>query len=513
MGLCLYPGTLGGTGFGPSHTGVPPVYAAEASLFPPPLEEVKGVTMNFKGRTFLWVLAAGISVGIMMIIMGCKNHEDNSSEKKGIQSTAEMGEAPNPQIPCQAINTFKEDVIGFIVKKPTGWLLRYTTGVITILKDDKAQEGVMIYPVRPKAGFSLEDFLSSYLNILKKLSNVSSRIDYSDFSVSRDKVLSKVTGIMGGKTILGAAAAFPSGPDYILTLYWAPTDEFSARQGLLKCIADSYQKTPGLALVKLSGTYFETMAPKGWKILEETSNGVNFKNSAGDAGVMCGYLDFGGDTQPMTIPRLFESATKPCSPGQQPCFSRTKSYTRLAAVDAPDFRDNLGRTWKARAEEFEAIMIGAENTKVHGVLTGMVMCGQHITGLYGWIIATSTRISRPETWERNSAATAIVQENLKIIKASELITQRILPRNNPYDSSTIMGHWEYKNRVDSELSRKRQEAIMGYESFHTSTGERIDVPLNSIPGGNNPLYYNPQTGLTWSSTLEPPPQGYYPLKR
>ena len=157
--------------------------------------------MNFKGRTFLWVLAAGISVDIMMIIMGCKNHEDNSSEKKGIQSTAEMGEAPNPQIPCQAINTFKEDVIGFIVKKPTGWLLQYTTGVITILKDDKAQEGVMIYPVRPKAGFSLEDFLSSYLNILKKLSNVSSRIDYSDFSVSRDKVLSKVTGIMGGKTI------------------------------------------------------------------------------------------------------------------------------------------------------------------------------------------------------------------------------------------------------------------------------------------------------------------------
>jgi hypothetical protein len=280
----------------------------------------------------------------------------------------------------------------------------------------------------------------------------------------------------------------------------------------LKCIVDSYQKAPGLALVRLKGTYFETMAPKGWHILEETSNSVNFKNPTGDAGVMCGYLDFGGDVQPMTIPRLFESVTKPCPPGQQPCFSITKSYSRLAAVDAPDFRDNLGRTWKARAEEFEATLIDAESTRVHGVLTGMVMGGQHITGLYGWIIATSTRISRPETWERNSAATAIVQENLKIIRASELITQRILPRNNPYDSSTIMGNWEYKNRVDSELSEKRQEAIMGYETFQTPTGEQVDIPLNSIPGGNNPLYYNPQTGLIWNSTLEPPPQGYYLLK-
>ncbi len=318
---------------------------------------------------------------------------------------------------------------------------------------------------------------------------------------------------MGGKTIAGAASAFLSGPDYIMTLYWAPADELSSKQEQLKCIVDSYQKAPGLALVRLKGTYFETMAPKGWRILEETSNSVNFKNPTGDAGVMCGYLDFGGDVQPMTIPRLFESVTKPCPPGQQPCFSITKSYSRLAAVDAPDFRDNLGRTWKARAEEFEATLIDAESTRVHGVLTGMVMGGRHITGLYGWIIATSTRISRPETWERNSAATAIVQENLKIIRASELITQRILPRNNPYDSSTIMGNWEYKNRVDSELSEKRQEAIMGYETFQTPTGEQVDIPLNSIPGGNNPLYYNPQTGLIWNSTLEPPPQGYYLLKR
>jgi hypothetical protein len=141
------------------------------------------------------------------------------------------------------------------------------------------------------------------------------------------------------------------------------------------------------------------------------------------------------------------------------------------------------------------------------------MGGRHITGLYGWMVVTSTRASRPETWERNSAATAIVQDNLKIIKASELITRRILPRNNPYDSSSIMGHWDYANRSDSSISAKRQEAIMGYETCHTSTGERVDVPVNSIPGGGQPLYYNPQTNTTWGSALEPPPLGYDRLIR
>jgi hypothetical protein len=76
-----------------------------------------------------------------------------------------------------------------------------------------------------------------------------------------------------------------------------------------------------------------------------------------------------------------------------------------------------------------------------------------------------------------------------------------------------MGSAAYRNNVGAELSAKRQEAITGYETYSTPGGERVDVPLNSIPGGNNPLYYNPQSGLLWGSTLEPPPQGYVPLKR
>jgi hypothetical protein len=467
--------------------------------------------MKLNKRGFLAGAIIVMIAGGVPIVTGCKSKKETSGNVVNSQAAANSGKSAS--IPCRSLETFKEEVVGFQVKKPAGWVLRYITGTITIFRDNQGQEGVLIYPIRPRAGFTLEDFFSSYLNILKESSKNSSRVDYSDVTSGPGGVQAKVSGFMSGKTVDGAAAAFASGPDYILTLYWAPTEELSSQQPLLKCIADSYQKAPGLPLVRLSGTYFETMAPKGWQISEEGSNGINFRNPEGDTGVIVGYGDYGSDPQPMTIPRLFEAATKPCSPGQQPCFSITKSYTRLAAVDAPDIKDGLGRTWKARAEEFEAVLVDAKSSKVHGVITGMVMGGRHITGLYGWLVITSTRVSRPETWERNSAATAIIQDNLKIIKASEWSTSRILPRNNPLDSSTYMSSWEYKNRVGSELSEKGQEAIMGYETMHTSSGDRVDVPLNSMPGGGNLPYYNPQTRELWTKTLETPPQGSYELKK
>ena len=82
--------------------------------------------------------------------------------------------SPPPQAPCQGIPVFKEEIIGFSVAKPHDWQIRYTTGVISILKDAQAREGVLIYPVRPKTGFSVAEILSSYLDILKKSSTASS---------------------------------------------------------------------------------------------------------------------------------------------------------------------------------------------------------------------------------------------------------------------------------------------------------------------------------------------------
>lgn len=419
----------------------------------------------------------------------------------------------NESLPIPALTAFTDDVIGFSLKRPAGWRLRYATGVIAVLKDDQAREGVLIYPVKPKAGFTLQAFLTSYLTVLRASPTSVAKIEFADISSDRLGATARVSGVVSGTPISGFAAAVAQAPDYVVTVIWAPATEFAAKQNRLREIAASYRRAPGKALVKLSGTYFETMAPKGWRILQESSNGVDFANEAGDARVSMGYTDFGADPLPMTIPRLFEAATKPCFPGQQPCFSVAKTYQRLGFVDAPNSKDAMGRIWSARAEEFEATLVDAAGSRVHGVLSGMVMNGRHVTGLYGWIIITGTRVARPDRWESQAAATAIVQDNLKIIRASELITGRMLPRNNPYDSSTIMSSAAYKNKVQAELSAKTQEAIMGREPYHTPAGERIEVPLTSIPAGGNPLFYNPQSGSLWNSTLGPLPPGYVLLQK
>jgi hypothetical protein len=424
--------------------------------------------------------------------------------------STERSQGESPPIPV--LNTFTEEVLGFSLKRPQGWRIRYATGTIVILQDDQARAGVLIYPVRPKPGFNPQEFLNSYLTLLKASSTGATKINFTNLGSDRAGATAQVSGVVSGTPIAGLATALAQGPDYVLTVIWAPAPEFAARQERLREIAASYRRASGVALVRLTGKYFETMAPKGWQIKEESANGVNFTNAAGDAAVIVGYADFGGDSSPMTIPRLFDAATKPCSPGQQPCFSITRSYQPLGFIDAPNSRDAMGRTWSARAEEFEATLVDAAGSRAHGVLSAMVMSGRHVTGLYGWIIVHSTRVAKPEKWESQAAATAIVQDNLKIIRASEHITGRMLPKNNPYDSSTIMSSAAYKNKVQSEQSAKYQEAIMGYKPYHMPGGERVDVPLTLVPVGGSPPYMNPGSGHIWTSTLEPPPQGYVQLQ-
>lgn len=454
------------------------------------------------GRMARWATFLGLSALIILVLALLASPPAWSLDR-----------GQNPGSPIPALSVFTDEVIGFSLKRPPEWRLRYASGTILLLKDNQAREGVLIYPVRPQPGFSPQDFLTSYLRVLKASPTAATKLEFGNLLSNRDAATAQISGLVSGTPISGLAVAVAQTPDHVLTLIWAPASEFAAKQNRLREIASSYRRGPGLALVKLRGSYFETMAPKGWRIKEESSNGVNFVNAAGDAAVMASYADFGSDPLPMTIPRLFEAATKPCSPGQQPCFSVTRTYQGLGFMDAPVFRDAMGRPWSARAEEFEATLADAAGSRVHGVLSAMVMSGRHVTGYYGWIFVTATRVAKPEKWESQAAATAIVQDHLTIIRASEQITGRMLPKNNPYDSSTIMSSAAYRNKVQDAQSAKRQETIMGYEPYRTASGERIEVPVNSIPAGGNPPYYNPHSGQIWSSTLEPPPQGYLQLQK
>ena len=67
-----------------------------------------------------------------------------------------------------------------------------------------------------------------------------------------------------------------------------------------------------------------------------------------------------------------------------------------------------------------------------------------------------------------------------------------MPKNNPLDNSSVISSYEYKTQVDSRLSAKRQESIMGFQSVRSpTTGQTYNAPLNSFQetGPQGPGYY------------------------
>ena len=76
--------------------------------------------MRFNCRAFFWA-GAWLALGVLVIPM---------------LRSKDRGDGASLQIP--ALSTFKDDVIGFSVKRPAGWRLRYTTGVLRTTRPVRA---------------------------------------------------------------------------------------------------------------------------------------------------------------------------------------------------------------------------------------------------------------------------------------------------------------------------------------------------------------------------------------
>jgi hypothetical protein len=390
--------------------------------------------------------------------------------------------------------------------------------VIVLHKENTLQNGMIVYPIFPKSGYAAEKALTDFLDILKSTNH---SIAYGILSKQENDISTTISGTVSGKKVAGYAGVSKSENTYIIYLSWTSPENFSAEnQSFSRCVIKSYRKTVGRALVRLKSPngYFETVAPAGWKI-EDSANGATISHPDNEAGVFFSYVDFGGDPRAMTPDRAFnEFINLPCKSPGKPMTGEVcnillqKPAGVFGTIRLPDFRDIMGRIWKTRGDEYEALL--ADNkTYVHGTTVVSVMDGQHVTGLHGYMIIVSTRLSSPANWPKYSAITDYIQSKMRVVRASEFITDRILPRNNMLDFNVITGWWNAKNARESERSANLQDAIMGFESYRTSSGTQYDVPLNSISYGNHPVYVEEQTGLLWNSITETPPLRYVPLIR
>ena len=232
----------------------------------------------------------------------------------------------------------------------------------------------------------------------------------------------------------------------MITICWAPTETFASKREMLGCIADSYQRTTGLALVKLHGSVFRNDGAPGMADRRGRPEWDQFPQSRGRCGGHGRLWRLRRRSSADDPSAAFRCADHALAlPAKIGAVSITLDDKSLAvAVDAPDFTDSLGRPWKARAEEFEADAGGRPEIK-----------GARRADRHGHVRAARHRIVRLDLCQRNPAVPGPKagsnsaadghrsgqfenHQGQRVDHPGEFFPGTILTH-----SSTIMGHWAY----------------------------------------------------------------------
>ena len=394
---------------------------------------------------------------------------------------------------ANALPLFHDRYIGFSVGKPAGWGINYLNGTISVQKDPSGKTTALVYPVRLKEDQSADQALSEYAAILGDVfQKADGNLQASPQGGSGDHAVMALSGEYKGAAIQGELRANRKGRDLLITGGWAPQADWSAQKSTILAVGQSYEKRPA-AFLKLSRatgggdtmggatTTYQFALPEGWHVSGVTFRGIDLSLDA-VTGVSFAYLTngIGTVTTDQWIDFVFQGV----------------GYTDikyLAEQPLGQQSDAMGMGWQMVAKEYEATFKG---TRVRGVATGAVSNIGFGYGYGSYSGMISLRQSTVSKWDEFSAITAAIQESIKITdaKAGQSL---ILPKNNPLDSSSVMGSWEYRNQVQDRASAKWSEAVMGYENVHSpTTGQTYQAPLNSwnATGSDGAGYYRPLPG-------------------
>lgn len=386
---------------------------------------------------------------------------------------------------------FQDEYIGFVIGKPAGWSIHYVNGVITVRRDPEGRTTAIAYPVRLKSDEGAEQALREYFAVLRDVSaKAGNRLDGRPASPTQlGEAVLALSGEIGGAPVSGELRARRRGRELLITGGWSDQTSWPQVQSTILEVGQCYRQRSGVSLRRerqtgggdfLGGatTTYEYALPENWRVSGITFRGIDL-NYDDVTGVSFAYLT--GAVGNTTPDQWMLQITKMAG------FSGLRF---LADRSLGSVADPFGMRWDMKAKEYEAVFKGV---RVHGVMTAAV--SNLATGFgYGSFSAImALRQSRADQWERFSAITAVLQESIRIVDA-KAGQNLLLPRNNPADTDSIMGSWEYKNRVEDRLSARWQESIMGYDNVRSpSTGQTYQMPLNAWnpTGSEGPGYYRP----------------------
>ncbi|MBI4371853.1 MAG: hypothetical protein HY552_06115 [Elusimicrobia bacterium] len=375
--------------------------------------------------------------------------------------------------------------IGFSVGRPEGWRLDVAAGALTLSPDASGLTSAIVAPVRlPPGGDAASALSGAAQRLSRSVAEAGGRLDAKPAGPGR----LALAGRYKEEDIRGELRTRRAGASLVVFGGWAPAKDWERRKGTILDVGLCYEPAPGALLSPQrrtggdpmgGSTTFDFRLPEGWRVAGVTSRGLDL--DAGDAGVSFAYMT-NAPGAPTAGQWLDQAAA----------MAGYSGINVLAETPLPSARDPMGLRWDMLARECEWTFQGR---RLRGVLTGAV-AGMSM-GFYAVHSAMlSVRWAQARRWEEYSGLTAVVQESIRIAGAQPG-RGLMLPKNNPADTSAIMGAWENRQRAEDRASARHSEAILGYDEVRSpATGESYQAPLNAWDpaGPDGPGYYRPLPG-------------------
>lgn len=452
-------------------------------------------------RWLLVLLCACQSFGQMM----------GRNETPWAHTTPPPGELVDPLAGKCFIPTYSDDYYNFTVGQPSGWKLDFSTGALMVLKDDTSQTGAMFYPVRIKTAVppeQLAQFAANGLgNLVKNGGGTFELVDKtSDGRIATGLMLATIDGVR----VRGPLQVIAYPGFMMLKAYWAPVAELDREEPTLKQVVACWgRKTlitrkepvapqggpktsvgmpskpmsagtgaPAKPLQPYQDRFFSLQVPAGWKMANETANGIDMLSADGHVGFGFGYF-----LNPINV--TADGIVMQSLRAYYPQFRVLQSGFPPAPAG-----------WQIAAAEFEGTDHAGK--PVHGFLR-VAMTAQ--------VVLSHLMVTPPNEWDAEKATLIAIASTVQIQPAAvQQVNANIAAqlRSYPPPARASDGHdgshpdrrylndWASQDRNSQNWS----DAMLEQERVHSGDGEHYVVPTNAwnATGPDGPGYYRPTPG-------------------
>jgi hypothetical protein len=415
------------------------------------------------------------------------------------QAWAHVPPPPGPVVdpmaaPCR-IHVHEDDYAGFVVGKPEGWHLDYSTGTLVVAPDESGYEGALIYPARLKRRDLQPDQIASMFaeQLARRI-----RAQGGTFELTEQRTDGRIATAMafanvGGARLRGPLEVIASPGFMTIKLYWAPEPVFAREEPQLRQVMACFKRKtlvtrrepvapPGgpqrrvggkhvaatgaeaLPLEPYRGRFFALSVPKGWSVSDENEHGIDL--IANDHRMAFG---FGWVSNPMGRPEAYAQQTiQNYYPG---CHVVTSNYE----PGEPG--------WQVYNIEFAGTPHGIP---LHGFIRIAMSRAAMLSSLWtstevGWTANRPTLERMASTVQIMPAAVAQVRADVaaQIARYPKPVPTRIPTASSPSSSSSsddVMAKWA----DDDKRSQQWSDAMLDQErAVSPTTGETYVVPYNA----------------------------------